>query len=132
MDLADSYYPSLQIRYELRTTVRVSDEWLSVCIIRFATGYKPQGQSDYIHLAKSNRYYYNQISRYKGLEWDIVEINNDFPNNLFDPNMDNAAFRDEVNLLYVSATRAKKTLVINKLLVNILAKVAENEKTAQA
>ncbi|QBY45643.1 3'-5' exonuclease (plasmid) [Arsenophonus nasoniae] len=70
--------------------------------------------------------------RAKGLEWDIVEINNDFPNNLFDPNMDKAAFRDEVNLLYVSATRAKKTLVINKLLVNILAKVTENEKTAQA
>ncbi len=42
--------------------------------------------------------------------------------------MDKAAFKDEVNLLYVSATRAKKTLVINKLLVNILAKIAENEK----
>ncbi|WP_290608761.1 hypothetical protein [Arsenophonus sp. ENCA] len=40
--------------------------------------------------------------------------------------------RDEVNLLYVSATRAKKTLIINKLLVNILANVVENEKTAQA
>ncbi|WGL93879.1 UvrD-helicase domain-containing protein [Arsenophonus nasoniae] len=69
--------------------------------------------------------------RAKGLEWDIVEINNDFPNNLFDPEMDKAAFRDEVNLLYVSATRAKKTLIINKLLANILANVAENEKTAK-
>ncbi|WP_395971589.1 hypothetical protein WH390_14710 (plasmid) [Candidatus Arsenophonus nilaparvatae] len=58
-------------------------------------------------------------------------MNNDFPNNLFDPNMDKATLRDEVNLLYVSATRAKKTLIINKLLVNILANVAENEKTAQ-
>ncbi|CAA2931311.1 3'-5' exonuclease [Arsenophonus endosymbiont of Bemisia tabaci] len=69
--------------------------------------------------------------RVKGLEWDIVEINNDFPNNLFDPSIDNANFRDEVNLLYVSVTRAKKTLIINKLLVNILAKVTENEKTSK-
>ncbi|PAV02350.1 hypothetical protein CBG25_11455, partial [Arsenophonus sp. ENCA] len=69
--------------------------------------------------------------RAKGLEWDIVEINNDFPN-IIDPDMDEASFKDEVNLLYVSATQAKKTLIINKLLVNILAKVAENEKKAQS
>ncbi|KAF0750531.1 F-box DNA helicase 1-like [Aphis craccivora] len=31
-----------------------------------------------------------------------------------------------------ATTRAKKTLIINKLLVNILAKADENEKTAQA
>ncbi|WP_147392441.1 hypothetical protein [Arsenophonus endosymbiont of Aleurodicus floccissimus] len=58
-------------------------------------------------------------------------MNNDFPNNLFDPEMDKTAFRNEVNLLYVSATKANKTLIINKLLINILAKSAENEKTAQ-
>ena len=28
------FYPSLQIRYGIRTTVRVSDEWLSVCASR--------------------------------------------------------------------------------------------------
>lgn len=27
-------YPSLQMRYGVLTTVRVSDEWLSVCAIR--------------------------------------------------------------------------------------------------
>lgn len=54
------------MRYGVRTTVRVSDEWLSVCAERLFTGYKPQETTGCIHLAKSNRCYLNQFPRYKG------------------------------------------------------------------
>ncbi len=37
------YCPFLQMRYGVRTTVRVSDEWLSVCAICLHMGLNPKG-----------------------------------------------------------------------------------------
>ncbi|CAI2518485.1 Uncharacterised protein [Serratia ficaria] len=53
------YYPSLQMRSGVRTTVRVSDEWLSVCASRLLTGYEPLEISGCIRLAKSIHHYGN-------------------------------------------------------------------------
>ncbi|MCK7175161.1 hypothetical protein L8P05_14655, partial [Enterobacter cloacae] len=39
------------------------------CASRLLTGCEPQEISGYIHLAKSNRSYFNQFSRYKEIEF---------------------------------------------------------------
>lgn len=59
--------------------------------------------------------------RAKGLEWPIVELNEDFPD-ILDPAMDKQLRRDEINLLYVAATRASKTLIANDLLRSVIKK----------
>lgn len=53
------YYPSLQMRSGVRTTVWVSDEWLGICASRLLTGYEPQEISGCIRLAKSIHHYGN-------------------------------------------------------------------------
>ena len=67
--------------------------------------------------------------RAKGLEWDQVVLESDYAE-MFDDNGKLRPFGDcrktqiqpdEVNLLYVAATRAKKRLTINKQLFQLLA-----------
>lgn len=63
--------------------------------------------------------------RSKGLEWETVVMNEDFPD-VLDPMMKKEAQEDELNLLYVVATRAMKHLVINTsvfFLINHVAKL---------
>lgn len=48
----------------------------------------------------------------KGLEWNNVQLYSDFPN-IMDPDLDPDCRKDEINLLYVAVTRAKKVLGIN-------------------
>ncbi|HHX0267631.1 TPA: 3'-5' exonuclease [Escherichia coli] len=65
------------------------------------------------------------VHRAKGLEWDTVRLHEDFQE-LDQPGPDNVPEyeeirRDELNLLYVAATRARKTLVLNSVLRQILA-----------
>ncbi len=60
------YYPSLQMRYELRTTVRVSDEWLSVCAICLHTGLNPKGHQAAYALPNLFAAHDNEEPRYKG------------------------------------------------------------------
>lgn len=50
--------------------------------------------------------------RCKGLEWDHVQLADDFAD-VLDPELSDADKEDEINLLYVAATRAMKQLVIN-------------------
>ncbi|HAT1583141.1 TPA: ATP-dependent helicase [Raoultella ornithinolytica] len=57
--------------------------------------------------------------RAKGLEWNTVQLNDDFPD-ILDPDMDNQTRTDEINLLYVATTRARKTLVANQILLAAL------------
>lgn len=52
--------------------------------------------------------------RSKGLEWDAVRINDDFVD-ITDPLLNRREKEDELNLLYVSVTRARKVLVPNEL-----------------
>ncbi|MCG3472338.1 UvrD-helicase domain-containing protein [Xenorhabdus bovienii] len=65
--------------------------------------------------------------RAKGLEWLAVILNNDFPD-LFDPKLTELARRDEINLLYVAATRARKKLVINESIESVLINRRNNNK----
>jgi superfamily I DNA/RNA helicase len=53
--------------------------------------------------------------RCKGLEWDYVELESDF-NDILDMDDDAKKREDEINLLYVAATRAMKCLAINDVL----------------
>lgn len=53
--------------------------------------------------------------RSKGLEWDVVRINDDFVD-IQDPLLNPREKEDELNLLYVSATRARRVLVTNELI----------------
>lgn len=53
--------------------------------------------------------------RSKGLEWDVVMLAEDFPDIFDSEKLSEAQRVDELNLLYVACTRAKKTLVINTI-----------------
>ncbi|EOA7664305.1 TPA: tyrosine-type recombinase/integrase [Escherichia coli] len=54
------------MRYELRTTVRVSDEWLSVCAICLHTGLNPKGHQAAYALPNLFAAHDNEEPRYKG------------------------------------------------------------------
>ncbi|GCK14616.1 hypothetical protein BvCmsSINP017_02794 [Escherichia coli] len=47
------------MRYGVRTSVRATDVWHSVCAERLITGYKFQKSIGCIQIAKSNRRYIN-------------------------------------------------------------------------
>lgn len=57
--------------------------------------------------------------RSKGLEWDHVRIMDDFSDPL-DRDMNLSTRSDEINLLYVSATRAIKVLAINAVIIGMM------------
>lgn len=61
------------------------------------------------------------VHKAKGMEWDNVIISNDFPD-LFSLKPHSEEWCDEVNLLYVAATRAMTRLVINEPIEMILRK----------
>ncbi|HHL3045730.1 TPA: 3'-5' exonuclease [Pseudomonas aeruginosa] len=73
--------------------------------------------------------------RSKGLEWDVVVLEEDFPD-IFDEEKITPDQRiDELNLLYVAATRAKKVLVINSITQVVIQKShaeAKREREAAA
>ncbi|MBO0160232.1 ATP-binding domain-containing protein, partial [Vibrio parahaemolyticus] len=48
----------------------------------------------------------------KGLEWDYVQLFDDFPD-VLDPELEPEARDDEINLLYVASTRAMRALALN-------------------
>ncbi|MND15772.1 putative ATP-dependent DNA helicase YjcD [compost metagenome] len=50
--------------------------------------------------------------RCKGLEWDNVQLYDDFPD-VLDPELDTTTRDDEINLLYVASTRAMRALALN-------------------
>ncbi|EPN3399775.1 3'-5' exonuclease [Escherichia coli] len=67
------------------------------------------------------------VHRAKGLEWDTVRLHEDFQE-LEQPGTDNVQefeekLRDELNLLYVAATRARRTLILNSVLRQLLKQV---------
>lgn len=55
--------------------------------------------------------------RSKGLEWPTVYLINDFPD-IFDPEISSSVRDQEINLLYVAATRAARLLVINEVITD--------------
>lgn len=57
--------------------------------------------------------------RSKGLEWDNVRVMEDFIDPL-DRDITLDTRSDEINLLYVSATRAKKVLAINSIIIGMM------------
>lgn len=60
------------------------------------------------------------VYRAKGLEWNTVMLHEDFqdPDSLDYGPKNEERRRDELNLLYVAATRARKTLVLRQILAN--------------
>lgn len=69
--------------------------------------------------------------RCKGLEWDDVRLGDDYPNFL-GSDMDGEQISDEINLLYVSATRAMKRLYISGHVESVLYHVAQLRRDKQA
>lgn len=59
------------------------------------------------------------VHRSKGLEFETVIMSEDFPD-VFAISDDTEKYHDELNLLYVAATRATKNLVINSMTEEIL------------
>ncbi len=68
--------------------------------------------------------------RSKGLEWPVVILDEDFAD-ITDPLMPEDERRDETNLLYVAVTRARKTLVLNSLMRQLVAEEAVRNKQSQ-
>jgi ATP-dependent exoDNAse (exonuclease V) beta subunit len=68
--------------------------------------------------------------RSKGLEFDHVQLYDDFPD-LFDPELSQEAKDDEINNLYVAATRAKRILALNSSLEVVIRYVTQKQKSAQ-
>lgn len=68
--------------------------------------------------------------RSKGLEWDTVMLDEDFAD-ITDPQISEDERTDETNLLYVSVTRARRILVINRL-VQTLLNVPEGKEVEHA
>ena len=62
--------------------------------------------------------------RSKGLEWDTVVLADDYPD-IFDENLKESDRDDEINLLYVAATRAMKRIHINPTIETLLSRVAK-------
>lgn len=58
--------------------------------------------------------------RAKGLEWDVVLLEEDFPDIFDEERVDPSQVGDELNLLYVAVTRARRTLVINSIVQTII------------
>jgi hypothetical protein len=74
------------------------------------------------------------VHRAKGLEWDVVLLDEDFPE-IFDPEkVPPDQVGDELNLLYVAVTRARKTLIINTLVQAVIVRAhrAQQRKAAKA
>lgn len=59
--------------------------------------------------------------RAKGLEWDAVQLAEDFSFEPFNPNNSREAWEDEMNLLYVACTRAMQVLALNAPVLAIMA-----------
>lgn len=57
--------------------------------------------------------------RAKGMEWPVVVLNEDHPD-IFDRKLSGTERQDEINLLYVAATRARKALVMNAVTAEAL------------
>ncbi|EBJ9550650.1 ATP-dependent helicase, partial [Salmonella enterica] len=58
--------------------------------------------------------------RGKGLEWDRVQLYDDFAD-ILDPEMPESKRHDEINLMYVATTRARKILILDPVLSELLA-----------
>lgn len=64
--------------------------------------------------------------RSKGLEWDKVKLHDDFAD-ILDPEMSESKRHDEINLMYVAATRARKILIPDPILSELLAQPPAEE-----
>lgn len=64
----------------------------------------------------------------KGLEWDNVSLFEDFTADPLSPDIDTGRRSDELNLLYVSVTRAMKILAINSIVLSIMERYVQTRK----
>ena len=88
-------------------------------IIEYINIMKNQSQSDMD--ATGVKYVFSTVHKFKGLEMNHVRLLEDFnfagvPYSKFDPNTFKGKEKDEMNLLYVALTRAKKSLTMNSAL----------------
>lgn len=63
--------------------------------------------------------------RAKGLEWDAVQLAEDYSLDPFSPDNEEEAWIDEMNLLYVACTRAKRFLAVNSVMLMIMAEFVD-------
>jgi F-box protein 18 (helicase) len=66
--------------------------------------------------------------RAKGLEWENVELADDFAKLIISDKMPSKEYREEINLIYVAVTRAKSKLSLSKDLVLSLEKEESRDK----
>ncbi|EDK8479870.1 DNA helicase [Salmonella enterica subsp. enterica] len=64
--------------------------------------------------------------RGKGLEWDRVQLHDDFAD-ILDPEMPETKRYDEINLMYVATTRARKVLILDPILAELMTQPSTKE-----
>ncbi|STS99962.1 putative DNA helicase [Klebsiella pneumoniae] len=69
--------------------------------------------------------------RCKGLEWDFVQLYDDFPD-VLDPELDPMARDDEINLLYVASTRAMRILALNSAVEMVIRYITQKTHGREA
>ncbi|ASL28942.1 MULTISPECIES: ATP-binding domain-containing protein [Azotobacter] len=72
------------------------------------------------------------VHRAKGLEWDIVVLEEDFPDLFDDEKISPEQRVDELNLLYVATTRARLHLVVNGIVQAIVRMAHSRAKAANS
>lgn len=70
--------------------------------------------------------------RSKGLEWDAVQLAEDFSFDPFNPDNDKDAWIDEMNLLYVACTRAMQVLGLNSTMLQIMKEFVDRRDGVKA
>lgn len=75
------------------------------------------------------RIIFSTAHKAKGAEFDNVVLTNDYISLVSEGKLKKDVYREEVNLLYVAATRAKKILQLNEQIINVLEILEGKEET---
>lgn len=100
---------------EMQRTVKLVEEY-SQCLPEMFAMLRGNEQKDELNATVT----LSTAHRAKGLEWDAVKLADDFSFDPFSGQTEKLKWIDEMNLLYVACTRARKFLAVNAPMLSII------------